>query len=162
MPYPFNVLYNTIDYNTRIYRLVMDVSRTYVTRLFACGAAFPVSNNLATHADFDASSTNTPFAGVNENLTFVFRAFGFTNYDHILIYEFNELQAQFNSSMEDENREKDMVKLKPFEREYFNHRAYPRIDPSTMELEWWVFKPVYQAAKDGVIRLSVPATETQP
>lgn len=164
MPYPENVLLNTMDYNTRIYRLVTDASRTYVTRMFACGAAFPITNNLATHADFDASTTNTPFAGVNENITFVYKAYGFTNYDHILIYEFNELQEMFNQSMRDENREKDMVKLQPWEREYFNYRpgqhgVYPRVNPTTMELEWWVFKQDYAAIKDNVIRVNAPISQ---
>lgn len=163
LPYPYNVMYNTIDYNTRIYRLVMDVTKTYVTRLFACGAAYPITAGLAQHADFDAGGNTSPFQGVGDNITFVFKAVGFTYYDHILIYEFNELQATFNPAMEDENRPSRMVKLKPWEREYFNHRgAYPRIEPATMELEWWVFKETYDANKDGIIRPNIPTTQAKP
>jgi hypothetical protein len=163
LPYPDNVMYNVIDYNTRVYRLVMDVTKTYVTRLFACGAAYPVTASLSQHADFDASGNNTPFAGVGDNITFVFKAVGFTYYDHILIYEFNELQQDFNPGMRDENRNNQMVKLKPWEREYFNHKgSYPRIEPSTMELEWWVFKQTYETQKAGVLRVDLPTNAATP
>lgn len=157
MPYPDNVMYNTLDYNTRIYRLVTDVTKTYVTRLFACGASYPITTPLAQHADFDASGNTSPFAGVADTITFVFKAIGFTYYDHILIYEFNELQEDFNPMMRDGKREQFMQKLNPWEKEYFNHRAYPRIDPASMELQWWVPKTAYEAAKAGVLRLNVPA-----
>jgi hypothetical protein len=161
MPYPDNVLYNVIDYNTRIYRIVTDVTKTYVTRLFACGASYPITAGLAQHADFDDSGNNSPFPGIGDNITFVFKAVGFTYYDHILIYEFNELQEEFNPAMGDDKRSTSMVKLKPYEREYFNHKgSYPRIEPATMELEWWVFKEVYESRKAGVLRVDIPTTET--
>lgn len=155
MPYPFNILHRCIDYNTRIYRLVMDVSRTYVTRLFACGASFPISAPLGRHADYTADGSESPFQTVNEQVTFTFRTSGFTFYDHILVYEFNQTVEDANPSMRDSNRDQGgensvMVKLAPYERNYFSSRAYPRINPATMELEWWVFRNYYTAHKDAV------------
>lgn len=157
MPYPNNVLYNTIDYNTRIYRLVMDVSRTYVTRLFACGAAFPLSAPIGRHADFTENGSDSPFQTANDQLTFTFRAMGFIYYDHLLIYDFNTTVSDANASMADGVRDaggtsSPMVKLQPWERSYFNYNAYPRINPSTMELEWWVARDYYTANVEGVLR----------
>lgn len=163
MPYPENVLLNSIDYNTRIYRMTTDATRTYVTRIFACGAAFPMTAALAQHADYQAnwtSSNDTPFATVNDQITFTFRAMGFTYYDHILIYEFNQLVQDFNPSMRDDQRESVMHELASSEREYFNYKAYPRINPMTMKLEWWMPKEAYTAAKDGVIRQTTPTPAT--
>jgi len=156
MPYPENVLYNVIDYNTRVYRLVTDVSRTYVTRIFACGASFPITAPIGRHADFTGDGSESPFQTVNDQITFTFRAMGFTYYDHILIYEFNTCVSDANPSMRDgvrdEGANSPMVKLQPWERNYFNYKSYPRINPASMELEWWVPRAFYESQKAGVIR----------
>lgn len=160
MPHPFNVMNDVIDYNTRIYRLVMDPTRTYVTRLMACGASYPISAPIGRHADYTGEAAETPFQTATEQLTFTFRTLGFTYYDHILIYEFNTCVSDANPAMADEHREEGgdtsspMVKLKSWERSYFSGKAYPRIEPATMELEWWVPRRVYTENREGVIRFN--------
>jgi hypothetical protein len=152
MPYPDHVLYNRVDYNTRIYRLIMDKTRTYVTRIGACGASFPMTAPIGNIFNFEGDGSETPFTTANDQISVNFRCMGFTYYDHILIYEFNTVGELFNASMRDGERQRNMVKLHPAEREYFNYHAYPRINEATMELEWWVFKNYYESQKGNVLR----------
>lgn len=156
MPYPEHVLLNMIDYNTRIYRLVTDASRTYVTRIGACGAAFPMTAPIGNIFNFEGDGSESPFTTANDQITVNFRCMGFTYYDYILIYEFNRVGELFNKAMRgsDQDREKMLVKLLPHEREFFNNRAYPRINEETMELEWWVWAEFYynQRPDERIIR----------
>lgn len=150
MPYPSMVMSNTIDYNTRIYRLIMDQTRTYVTRIGATGAAFPVAAPIGNIFNFEGDGAETPFTTANDQITVNFRCMGFTFYDYILIYEFNWLMNIFNPAMRgtDEDRGNNgMLKLLPREREYFNYRAYPRINEDSLELEWWVPESVYYSGQ---------------
>jgi len=151
MPYPDMVLYNEIDYNTRIYRLIMDKSRRYVTRIGATGASFPMTAPIGNIFNFEGDGSETPFPTANDQIAVNFRCMGFTYYDHILIYEFNRVVEHFNVAMKDENRERYLVKLKPWEREYFNYSAYPHINELTLELEWWVFREQYDAERANII-----------
>lgn len=152
MPHPESVLRNEIDYNTRIYRLIMDKTRTYVTRIGATGASFPTVAPIGNIFNFEGDGAESPFPTVGDQIQINFRCMGFTYYDHILIYEFNTLVEIFNPDMRDENREERLVKLHPAEREYFNYRAYPRINEVTMELEWWVPADYYEAHRGNVLR----------
>lgn len=158
MPLPENVLYNAIDYQTRIWRLVMDHSRTYITRIGVSDVAFPLTAPLGNIFNFSGDGAESPFLTANDQLSVNFRCMGFTYYDHILVYEFNTLVAMFNRSMADEHRTEELVKLQPHEKEYFNHRAYPWINEATMELEWWVFKNYYQDQIDNLIRTPVQSS----
>lgn len=154
MPHPDLVMLNEIDYQTRIYRLVMDQSRTYVTRIGATGSAFPVAAPVGNIFDFEGDGSESPFTTANNQLSVPFQCMGFTYYDHILIYEFNSLGETFNVALKDENRERMMTKLTRSEREYFNYSAYPRINELNMELEWWVPNAVYTKEINGLLRNS--------
>lgn len=149
LPYPDLLWRNEFDGNTRIYRLIMDQSRTYVTRMFACGAAIPQNTPDGQIANFSGDGSESPFQVVNEQLNFSFICMGKTTYDYILVYEFNTLGEIFNPMMKEENRESVMVKLMQHEKQYFNTKAYPRINPASMELEWWVPNTVYNHYKSG-------------
>ena len=46
VPYFDYMAENTIDYNTRIYRLVTDSTHMYVTKIAATGYAFPISVSI--------------------------------------------------------------------------------------------------------------------
>lgn len=162
MPYPDMIFLNEMDYFTRIYRLVMDSTRTYVYRIMACGAAVPTAASVGVNASYSGDGSETPFATAAEQITIPFRAVGFTVYDHILIYEFNTLVEMFNSNMTDEQRLSGSVmhKLNPWEKEYFNSvNKYPYINPITMELEWWIPIAAYNAeAADNPRKAPTPNT----
>ena len=72
-PYPDFQLNNEVDYNTRIYRLVLDKTRTYVQRIFATGAAFPVNVPIGAMGDF---AIDKPYNDANAEITIQFRCMG--------------------------------------------------------------------------------------
>lgn len=141
LPYPTMVLEKEVDYQTRIYRLILDPTRQYVQRICATGAAFPTANPLGAVFNFSADQALTQEA---KELTFRFRAIGVDYYDPILMVEFNHTVTMFNRFMEDGIRENTYVKLSKNELRYFNYRGYPRIDPRTSAMEWWVTKDDYR------------------
>lgn len=142
-PYPDFIIENEIDYNTRIYRLVMDPTNRVVTRIAACGAAFPIGNNTGTMYDFDSTK---PYNDANSEITIPFRCMGFIENDDILIRTFNRTVQIFNPSMKDGPREGGEMTLIPQNLlDVMNNRGAPRINPKTRVLEWWMYTPDYEA-----------------
>ncbi len=145
-PHPEMIMENEIDYNTRIYRLVLDPSRTYVQRIAACGAAFPTTNGIGAMFNY---ATDKPYNRDTDQISVTFRCMGAIYYDPILIQAFNKTVWMFNPRMmssplskEDRNgdalREAFFKKITSAEKQLFNYQGYPRINPYTAELEWWV------------------------
>lgn len=150
MPYPELILLNEIDYNTRIYRLIMNADKTHVTRIGATGAAFPITAPIGNIFNFEGDGSQTPFTTANDQISVNFRCMGFIYYDNILVYQFNRTMEIFNANMSDRNRENYYVKLHRSERDYFRYSVYPRINPETMELEWWVDKTLYNNERGNI------------
>ncbi len=141
-PYPDMIIENEIDYNTRIYRLVMDKSNTFVRKILATGASFPITLPLGNFFDYTSDSpTNSEIY----DFSIRFRCMGITYQDDILIHEFNKVTKIFNPSMRDQNRSTDMVKVPKALLVIFNNRGYPRINPATYELEWYVSSQMYNS-----------------
>ncbi len=139
-PYPDMIIENEIDYNTRIYRLVMDKSNTFVRKILATGASFPITLPLGNFFDYTSDSpTNSEIY----DFTIRFRCMGITYQDDILIHEFNKIVEIFNPSMRPNNIATDMIKVPKSLLVIFNNRGYPRINPATYELEWYVSKQIY-------------------
>lgn len=135
MPYPDAILTNEIDYQTRIYRLILDPSRQYVTKIASTGASFPYAVSLGASFSFDA---DRPFNQNNaQTIDVPFRCMGVEYNDPRTILEFNTVVAMFNQNMAIPQAA-GYVKLKPAEKIYHNYYGYPRIDPRTLELQWWV------------------------
>lgn len=95
-PYIDMITENEIDYNTRIYRIVLDQQKRYVTYIAATGASFPV--NVPTGNLFDYN-TDTPYNTRNSEINIRFRCLGFTAFEDILKLEFNKTSAIFNAEM---------------------------------------------------------------
>ncbi len=139
-PYPDMIIENEIDYNTRIYRLVMDKSNTFVRKILATGASFPITLPLGNFFDFTSDSpTNSEIY----DFTIRFRCMGITYQDDILIKEFNQTVEIFNPDMRSNFRSSSMVKVPKSLLVIFNNRGYPRINPATYELEWYVSSAIY-------------------
>lgn len=145
MPYPELLMLNEFDANFRVYRLVMDKTMTYVTRFAASGASIPMNTPTGQILNKTGDFQESPFNTANEQLNFSFRCMGLTVYDHILIYEFNDLVQTFNPLMRDGARGQQTVKLAQSEKRWFTRRAYPFINPETMELEWHVTRAYYDS-----------------
>lgn len=150
MPYPNLLLLNEYDANVRVYRLVMDSTRTYVQRMAAPGAALFMNAPTGQGLNFTGDGSETPYQVVSEQLNFSIRCMGLTIYDYILIYEFNELVQEFNPAMKDDQRGTATVKLKKNEINWFNFEAYPYINVAAHnELEWHVLRSEYNAKLGG-------------
>ena len=139
-PYPEHLFENEMDYNTRIYRLTLDLTRTYITGIAACGAAIPTTNNAGTQFDYNAEDIATD-GQFTTNITF--ECVGAMYNDPILMVEFNEVVTMFNPLMADNTRKTHYVKLSLRERMFLNFKAYPRINIKNSELEWWCSKTDY-------------------
>jgi hypothetical protein len=154
-PWFDNVMENTIDYNTRIYRIVLNEHRTYVQKIAACGAAFPMASPLGNYFNYTNDSN---FNYENDQISIPFKCMGANYMDPILIIEFNATVEMHCPSMKDSNRLSSMVKISVYEdypphghigvllNNLLRNQMYPRIDPLTLELEWWAKKALYEAA----------------
>lgn len=143
VPYPEEIIDNRIDYQTRIYRLILDPSRKFVQKIAACGAAFPIDVPIGAAFNFESDQ---PINRANDQIRVTFNCIGAMYQDDILIDEFNRTVAMHNSNMDgDENfRKQNMVKLSAEYFNIFNFKGYPYINPDTYELEWWVTIADYQ------------------
>ncbi len=135
------IFQNRFDYNTRIYKLTLDPTRTYVLKASMCGAAFPIFTNTGNDANFNRDSpTNSDPDTVQQQ----FQCMGAYYRDPIVIVAFNRIVVDFNPYMHERYRDTFMVKIKPSEKLRMNNACYPRINMAkNAELEWWAFKDVY-------------------
>jgi len=157
MPYFDAILENEVDYDTRIYRLVLDEKKQFVLRIGATGWGFPVSN--PTGAVFN-HETDVGEGQVNTGLQQVSVHFvntGALYHDDILMWEFNQCSEQwFNPAMADGTRETIFQKIPIAELPIFNYRGYPRINLETYELEWWVRKDEYRQLTSVIQKFKNP------
>lgn len=149
IPRARSIIQREIDYQTRIYRLIMDPTRKYVRKIGIVNAAFPVNDSLGAIMNVSA---NTPFINANDQLDIQFQANIAQYMDPILIQEFNDVVSTFNPNMlpvDDDTSvfvpygHDDMVKLSNNEIGIFNYYGYPHIDINTYELSWYVDSDKY-------------------
>lgn len=143
MPYPDSVLENEIDYQTRIYRLILDPTRQYVQKIAVANACVPLSPSMGQSFDF---SSDNPFSSERATqITIPFHCWGFEYNDPILIREFNDVVFFFNRNMATQPRVAKMVKIPYQHLLAFNGYGYPYIDPRSNELQWWIYRDQYNA-----------------
>ena len=141
-PYPDNIAENTIDYQTRIYRVVLDSSKRFVQKIACTGASFPTSVPMGAAFNFD---TDTPI-NRNDQVSISFRCIGAEYMDDMIIHDFNAAVVMGNKDMQDDQRQNAKMTKVPYEYIFlFNHLGYPRINPMTFELEWWVYTDQFNA-----------------
>lgn len=140
VPYIDMISENEIDYNTRIYRIVLDYQKRYVTKITACNAAFP--SGVPVGEAFNVPG-DKPYLEANQEISMRFKCMGVDYFDDILVREFNETVVIFNPHMHDSSRQSTLIKVPPALIQAFNNYGYPRINPDTTELEWWVFLETY-------------------
>jgi hypothetical protein len=142
VPYPESLIENEIDYHTRIYRLVLDPTKTKVQKIAACGAAFPYAAPIG-GGSFNYDSEK-PYNDANQQLSIPFHAVGAIYQDPMLLYTFNKTVSDFNVTMLDATRSSMNTKIPLGALQLFNNRGYPHINPDTWELEWWIDNASYQ------------------
>lgn len=139
MPYPESMLENERDYETRIYRLVLDPSRRYVQKIACCGASFPTAISIGSSMNFNAEK---PYMDDTAQITVPFRATGALYNDPIIIYWFNRVTFRWcpNLKLAIDGSSDAYVKVPNDLLRDYNYRGLPHINPETLELEWWVPK----------------------
>lgn len=140
-PYLSNIVMNIVDYNTRIYRFVMDPTKQYIQHVAACGAAFPLNSNLSAKFDF---TKEKPYSEENDSVTINFQVMGSMYDDPILFWEFNQVVAAFAPFMNDNYRATRYKEITGPYLKAFNCMGLPWVDLDTGRLTWWVTNQEYQ------------------
>jgi hypothetical protein len=158
MPYPDSVLENEIDYQTRIYRFLLDPTRQYVQKVAVANACVPLSPSMG--SVFDFSSDNPYVSDRSSQITIPFHCWGVEYNDPILIREFNDIVYLFNRDMGTQTRVRKMIKVPYQHLATFNGYGYPYVDPRTFEMQWWVYRDLYQSvlASYGQLQPAVDGT----
>jgi hypothetical protein len=137
VPYPDFLVKNEVDYNTRIYRLVLDQNKRFVQKIACTGASYPINVPIGNAFNFEVES---PINEANKEITIQFKSMGARFMDDIIVHDFNKVVGIFNPDMRlaDMSQSTNMVKLPYYNLQFFNNKGYPRIHPDTKELEWYV------------------------
>lgn len=141
IPWMDSILDNEIDYQTRIYRVIFDPTKTYVQKIAYTGIAVPVVANVGAAYNY----SEKPFNEDLDDYQINFVCNGAVYHEQGTFEIFNRHVTDFNIFMHDAKRLQYMVKLKPSERKSFKFSGYPRINPENSEFEMWVFKQHYDA-----------------
>lgn len=140
-PYTNNLFENTIDYQTRIWRIILDPSKKWVQKIAATGPAFPIDVPMGARFNYEI---DTPINRADQ-IPITFRCIGAEYIDDILIHEFNETVCTGNTDMKDVDiHGNGLVQVTTEYIQLFNHFGYPRIDPNTYELQWWVYQTDFE------------------
>lgn len=134
VPYPDFISENELDYNTRIYRVVTDYTKTRVTKIACTVASVPVGVPVGDAFDVPGDK---PYVEANREISMRFACNGVRYFDDIVPYEFNKTVVIFNQMMADGYRESYMTKVPMKSMALFKGLCYPRINLDTAELEWW-------------------------
>ena len=157
-PYPDMISEREIDYNTRIYRLVLDQHKDTVTKIACTGAGFPVALSMGAFFDFNDEK---PYNDQNNDFTIRYKVDGVLYNDDIIIKWFNDAVCIFNEAMVDSRRENELFKLGKSVKHLFNNRGYPRINPKTYELEWWVPRNMWDTRTTDFLQSNLADTTEQ-
>jgi hypothetical protein len=153
LPHGDSILENEVDYDTRIYRLILDSKKQHVLRIAATGWGDPVSNPNGAVFNYEADTGGGQVNNGLQQISVHFVNTGIMYNDPILYWEFNQCSEQwFNPAMADGTREQVYQKIPIDELPIFNYRGYPRINLETFELEWWVSKQEYNALTSVIQR----------
>lgn len=146
-PYPESIVEKEIDYTTRIYRFVMDPTRTYIQKYCACGYGFPTAISNGSSMEYAATQPRQDKA---QQISVPFQCFGMTYNDPILLLEFNRLVKSFAPELAAAaaGNGNAYTRLDKDEVKEFNYHGLPLIDLDTKELEWWVPTEEYTHYKE--------------
>ena len=146
VPYPDTLMEYEIDYQTRIYRIILDSSRSKVRKIMSAAGCFPTANPSGADANY---SSDRPYSDDNAQITMPLRCVGAEYNDPILITEFNDASYIFNPELEKAVNGKSgaYVKVAPGDVELFNFEGYPIIDEDDWSFNWWVPVETYNYTK---------------
>lgn len=149
IPWIDSILDREKDYETRIYRLIMDPTKTYVQKIACTGASFPTASNTGASFDYDA---NKPVNQKQDTISMSFKCQGAMYYDPYTAIAFNITVVDFNPYMFPTVRQQRYTKIPSFNRKHFKDEGYPWINLKTSELEWYVPNERYKEVMEAVSR----------
>ncbi len=147
IPWIDSILDREKDYETRIYRLIMDPTKTYVQKIACTGASFPTASNTGASFDYDA---NKPVNQKQDTISMSFKCQGAMYYDPYTAIAFNITVVDFNPYMFPTVRQQRYTKIPSFNRKHFKDEGYPWINLKTSELEWYVPNERYREVMEAV------------
>lgn len=157
-PRPENVIENRLDYTTRIYRITLDSTKTYVQNIWCSGYSIPVSINTGQLLTYDIEK---PFNALTGTIDIEFRCVGSKLNDELIIEQFNNVTIMHNPLMKGQERSNSMKKLTKRELNFLQNSSYPYINRATRELEWWVTNEVYNLNKGKIELLDTLIASTK-
>lgn len=157
IPYPDFITENELDYNTRIYRIVTDYTKTRVTKVACTLASMPVGVPVGDAFDIPGDK---PYVEANREISMRFACNGVRYFDDLVPYEFNQTVVIFNQMMHDNYRDSYMTRIPMKSMGMFKGLCYPRINLDTAELEWWTSNEVANRVSQRYID-SIPEVNSE-
>ena len=143
LPYKDDWLFNRINYNTRIYRLVTDPTGTYILDMAMTGASIPINSNKSSIYDYKKGGGEHKNKALDES-SIQFQSNGTYIFDPIVLKQFNQVMLMFCPTLHPEVRAKHFHRLTMQEKPYFTNLALPYINLKNARLEWYVDMTTYK------------------
>lgn len=138
-PYPEALIQNYVDYDCRIYHLIMNKNMRSLEGIYCTGGSAPNMLPVGAQSTIDRTSDSNRGQGQDE-YEMNFEGVGFRFNSVIACDMFNRCSYYFNPELEPQVRNNYYRKLEVaeyFSAQYGNQRIYPLINIKTMELEYW-------------------------
>jgi len=145
VPYLDSMMEFEIDYQTRIWRIVTDVSGRKLTKIGSAVAGIPTANPIGQSMNFDKSR---PYSEDTKEISVPFKCSGFEVNDPILVEEFNDTIYMFNPDIENAVINGVRTRYTPVEYKYLDYFTFElvmTIDENTWNLLWWAETSYYES-----------------
>lgn len=140
---------NRVDFDCRIYHLIMNKDSRFVEQIFATVQSIPNSYPAGSQANIDNTQSSNRGEG-QDDFSVQFSSTGMRFNEWGLIQSFNEHSFGYNPGLKPQYRHQRFRELKPSEYSQYSYDAYPLILPvremmggvmrTGMKLTWWVEK----------------------
>lgn len=137
IPYPDMIVRREVDYQTRIYRLIMGEDGKKIKKISATGASAPLSVPMGKFFDMSKDSS---LATQTNSINTRFKSFGAIYNDYILMTSFNNVVAAFNPNVYayiNNTGEHNLVRVPQELEKTLGPRLIPIINIADKTLEWW-------------------------
>lgn len=149
IPWADSLVEYEIDYETRIWRIVTDVSGRRVTKIGSAVAGIPTANPIGQSMNYDVTR---PYSEDTKEISVPFKCVGFEVNDPILVEEFNDTIFMFNPAVEkavnDYDNQKAYVKVPAKWLDYFTGQLVMTIDEESWIIQWWVKRDYFELIKE--------------
>lgn len=143
LPWMDSVMEFEKSYETRIWRIVTDVSGRKVTKIGSAVAGIPTANPLGQTMNLDRQR---PYSEDTKEISIPFKCVGFEINDPILVEEFNDTIYAFNPELENAilSGERNKYVSVPYSIiDYFKYELVMTIEEETLNLLWWAETDYY-------------------